>query len=108
MAGELLDRVGLPMGDADRTCGSYSGGNRRKLAVAVALVGVQGQVPVNTPLGTCYYEQNQQSYFTPHTLLLLNPKLRRLANLALFFLMSPPREWTLGRGGSYGASFGRR
>lgn len=40
MAGQLLDRVGLPTRDADLLCGAYSGGNRRKLAVAVALVGL--------------------------------------------------------------------
>lgn len=37
-AARLLKRLGLPE-YADRACGSYSGGNRRKLSVAVALVG---------------------------------------------------------------------
>ena len=35
---QLLEKVGLPSRDFHRTCGTYSGGNRRKLAVAVALV----------------------------------------------------------------------
>ncbi len=39
-AAVLLGKVGVPDDDADRQCGTYSGGNRRKLAVAVALVSV--------------------------------------------------------------------
>eukprot|EP00955_Chlamydomonas_euryale_P102914 365452-Chlamydomonas_euryale.AAC.20 len=48
-AGVLLQRVGLPARDTDRPVGTYSGGNRRKLAVAVALVGDPQVVLLDEP-----------------------------------------------------------
>ena len=43
---QLLLRLGLQEGQADRPCGGYSGGNKRKLCLGVALVGN----PVSTTL----------------------------------------------------------
>ena len=34
----LIDQVGLT-GSAGKVCGSYSGGNKRKLSLAIALIG---------------------------------------------------------------------
>ena len=44
----LLERVGLSS-QADNECGSYSGGNKRKLSVAVALVGEPRVVLLDEP-----------------------------------------------------------
>merc|ERR1719263_2039278 len=45
---DLLERVTLTP-YADRVCGSYSGGNKRKLSLAVALVGSPAVVFLDEP-----------------------------------------------------------
>ncbi|GAX84392.1 hypothetical protein CEUSTIGMA_g11814.t1 [Chlamydomonas eustigma] len=49
LSSALSDKVGIPVRDKDRLCGSYSGGNRRKLAVAVALIGDPRVVLLDEP-----------------------------------------------------------
>ena len=58
MAAHLLSRLGLSR-QADNVCGAYSGGNKRKLSVAVSMVGrwvVGGTARVfflQTPVSYC-------------------------------------------------------
>lgn len=48
MVDQLLQRLGLGQ-YADRVCDSYSGGNKRKLSVAIALVGDPPAVLMDEP-----------------------------------------------------------
>lgn len=48
MVDNLLQRLGLGQ-YADRVCDSYSGGNKRKLSVAIALVGSPPAVLMDEP-----------------------------------------------------------
>lgn len=45
----LLQRVGLPVSMADRASGTLSGGNKRKVALAIALSGRPAAVLLDEP-----------------------------------------------------------
>ena len=48
MVADLLERVTLTP-YADRVCGSYSGGNKRKLSLAIALIGSPSVLLLDEP-----------------------------------------------------------
>ncbi len=45
---QMIARLGFQEGIADKPCKEYSGGNKRKLCVGIALIG-------NPPIGKCWW-----------------------------------------------------